>query len=195
MPKDADSQLPPFLFLPTLRRCRGSARRGKHPKENASTVLHVLASYGKCTDAPFLFSHIPDIVATQIKTRRRTSKHPCVIIFSDRDYIDHRVEDQPVECELQATDIINNKKHSVVRVKGVTTRWARKNAVLSGETTLYAPKSVIDDMTNSLFLPTGGTIEVSRSSDAYIAGKVFQLHVRTNGTKKDALTQIRFLTP
>ena len=130
-------------------------------------MLHVLASYGKCTDAPFLFSHIPDIVATQIKTRRRTSKHPCVIIFSDRDYIDHRVEDQPVECELQATDIINVKEHSVVRVRGMTSRWARKNAVLSGVTTLYAPNAVIDDMTNELIIQTGETIKVSRSGHSW----------------------------
>jgi hypothetical protein len=65
-----------------------------------------------------------------------------------------------VECELQATDIMNVTKHRVVKVKGMTTKWARKNAVESGVTTLFATNSVIDDSTDELIIPTGETIKV-----------------------------------
>ncbi|KAI2488977.1 Gametolysin peptidase M11 [Fragilaria crotonensis] len=98
----------------------------------------------------------------QTKKNRRASKHPCVVIFSDKEYLDHRVEEQPVECELQATDIMNVSKHRVVKVKGMTTKWARKNAVESGVTTLFATNSVIDDSTDELIIPTGETIKLGR---------------------------------
>jgi hypothetical protein len=86
-----------------------------------------------------------------------------VVIVSIKDYIDHRYEDQPLECELQAADKTNAKKHRVVRVKGMTTKWARKHAVVSGVTTLFASNSVIDDNTNELIIPRGETIKVSCS--------------------------------
>lgn len=98
---------------------------------------------------------------TQTKKHRRASKHPCVVIISDKQYIDHHVEDQPLECELQATDIMNVTKHNVVKVKGITTKWARKNSVKSGVTTLFASNSIIDDSTDELIIPTGETIKVS----------------------------------
>ncbi len=49
----------------------------------------------------------------------------------------------------------------MVKVKGKTTGWARKNAIESGVTTIFASNSVIDDSTNELIIPTGETIEVS----------------------------------
>ena len=89
-----------------------------------------------------------------------------MVILSEKDYVDHHYEDQPLECELQATDITNVKEHSVVRVKGMTTKWAKKYAVVSGVTTLFASNSVIDDITNELIIPTGETIKVSCSEHA-----------------------------
>jgi hypothetical protein len=98
---------------------------------------------------------------TQTKKNRRASKHPCVVIFSDKEYLDRHVEEQPVECELQSTDIMNVTKYNVVKVKGMTTKWARKNAVKSGVTTLFASNSLIDDSTDELIIPTRETIKVS----------------------------------
>ncbi|KAI2503877.1 Gametolysin peptidase M11 [Fragilaria crotonensis] len=69
--------------------------------------------------------------------------------------------DEPVECELQSTDIMNVTKYNVVKVKGMTTKWARKNAVKSGVTTLFASNSVIDDSTDELIIPTGETIKLA----------------------------------
>lgn len=66
----------------------------------------------------------PLLRRTQSNKRRRASKHPCVVIFSDKEYIDHCVEDQPLECELQSSDITNATEYSVVKVKGMTTKWS-----------------------------------------------------------------------
>jgi hypothetical protein len=93
--------------------------------------------------------------------RRRVSKHPCVVIISDKEYLDHRVEDQPLECELQATDVMNATEYNVVKLKGMTSKWARKNAIESGVTTLFATDSVIDYSTNELIIPSGNKIKVS----------------------------------
>ncbi|KAI2504195.1 Gametolysin peptidase M11 [Fragilaria crotonensis] len=57
---------------------------------------------------------------------------------------------------------MNVTKHKVVKVKGMTTKWARKNAVKSGVTTLFASNSVIDDSTDELIIPTGETIKLGR---------------------------------
>ncbi|KAI2502870.1 hypothetical protein MHU86_11617 [Fragilaria crotonensis] len=97
---------------------------------------------------------------TQTNKHRRASNHPCVALLSDKDYSDHHVEDQPLECELQATDVVNATEYTVVKVKGMTTKWARKNAVKSGVTTLFASNSVIDDSTDELIIPPGETIKL-----------------------------------
>ncbi|KAI2504207.1 Gametolysin peptidase M11 [Fragilaria crotonensis] len=68
----------------------------------------------------------------QSNKNRRASKNPCVVILSDKEYLDHHVEDQPLECELQSTD--------VVKANGI----------------------MIDDDTDELIIPTGETIELGR---------------------------------
>ncbi|KAI2503879.1 Gametolysin peptidase M11 [Fragilaria crotonensis] len=98
----------------------------------------------------------------QSNKNRRASKNPCVVILSDKEYLDHHVEDQPLECELQSTDVVKANGISVVKVKGKTTGWAKKNGIESGVTTLFASNSVIDDDTDELIIPTGETIELGR---------------------------------
>jgi hypothetical protein len=51
----------------------------------------------------------------------------------------------------------------MVDVKGLPPGWAKKNNVMSGETTMYAPDSDIDDDTDELIIPEGASIEVSSS--------------------------------
>ena len=96
----------------------------------------------------------------QTNRNRRASNHPCVVLISDKEYLDHHVEDQPLECELRASDA---NGFSVVKVKGKTTGWASQNAIESGVTTIFASNSVIDDDTKELIIPTGSTINVSTS--------------------------------
>jgi len=98
----------------------------------------------------------------QSNKNRRATKNPCVVILSDKEYLDHHVEDQPLECELQSTDVVKANGISVVKVKGKTTGWAKKNGIESGVTTLFASNSVIDDDTDELIIPTGETIELGR---------------------------------
>ena len=86
-----------------------------------------------------------------------------MVIISDKEYLDHRVEDQPLQCELQSTDMMNSTKYNVVKLKGMTSKWARKNAIESGVTTLFASNSVIDYNTNELIIPSGNKIKVSCS--------------------------------
>jgi hypothetical protein len=86
--------------------------------------------------------------------------------MSDKEYLDHRVEEQPLECELQATDVMNATEYNVVKLKGMTAKWARKNAIESGVTTLFASDSVIDYNTNELIIPSGNKIKVSCTGHA-----------------------------
>lgn len=79
----------------------------------------------------------------------------------EKQYEDRRHVDQPLECELQGEDL-NGEGYKVVRVKGLTGAWARKNNVFSGDSTIFTPDgAVIDDTTDQLLLPPGATIEVS----------------------------------
>ncbi len=84
-----------------------------------------------------------------------------MVIISEKEYLDHHVEDQPLECELQASDVMNSTEYYVVKLKGMTAKWARKNAIESGVTTVFASDSVIDYNTNELIIPSGNKIKVS----------------------------------
>ena len=88
---------------------------------------------------------------------------PCVVLITHKQYADQHSEEQPLECELQSDDIVGTNKVKMVKVKGLNTKWARKNKIESGVTTIFAPNSVIDDDSNELIIPTGETIKVSRS--------------------------------
>ena len=79
-------------------------------------------------------------------------------------YEDYRVADPPLACELQGDDL-NGEQYKMVRIKDLTSRWARKNNITSGETTIFVPAGAeIADKTNELFIPSGATIKVSSPS-------------------------------
>ena len=87
------------------------------------------------------------------------------MVLSHKQYIDHHFEEQPLECELQSQDVLNVKQYKVVKVEGLTTRWARKNGIESGVTTLFASNAVIDDDSSALIIPTNVTIKVSQLTE------------------------------
>ena len=82
-----------------------------------------------------------------------------MVVVSEKDYEDHREEEQPLECELRGQDL-NGTNYKTIRVKGLKSSWAKKNKVESGRTTLYAANSYIDDETDELIIPTGEALEV-----------------------------------
>jgi hypothetical protein len=93
----------------------------------------------------------------------RRSKQGCVVVISHRQFEDHHVEDQPLECELQGEDL-NGQAYKMVRVANRTTGWARKNNFESGESTIFATSGAeIIDGTGELIIPSGSTIEVSNA--------------------------------
>ena len=81
--------------------------------------------------------------------------------MSQKQYEDHHVEDQPLECELQGEDL-NGLAYKMVRVANRTTSWARKNNMESGESTIFATGGAeINDDAGELIIPSDSTILVS----------------------------------
>jgi hypothetical protein len=103
-----------------------------------------------------------EIRRTLINENRLSQKSPCVVVFSDALFLDHRVEERPMECELQSADKMNANKFKIVTVRGLSTKWAKKHNVESGVTTLFASNAVIDDDSNELIIPTNATIKVNQ---------------------------------
>ena len=62
---------------------------------------------------------------TNANGRPQTS--PWVVFLAHKQYLDHHFEEQPLECELQSDDIVDAKQYKMVKVKGLTAEWARKN--------------------------------------------------------------------
>jgi hypothetical protein len=91
--------------------------------------------------------------------RRRRSKKSCLVLVSEKDYEDRRHEDQPLECVLQGADL-NGTRYKKVRLKGLTSRWAKENKIASGQSTIFSQSAEIDDGAGELVIPAGGTIEV-----------------------------------
>lgn len=96
------------------------------------------------------------------KDRRRTQKSPCVVVLSHTLYLDGHVQEEPLECELQSADNLNGEQHTIIKVRGLTTKWGRKNNIESGVTTLFASNSVIDGDSRELIIPTNETIKLGR---------------------------------
>jgi ubiquitin C-terminal hydrolase len=67
--------------------------------------------------------------------------------------------EQAIQCELRGEDL-NGMFYNKVNVKGINGKWARKNKVESGVTTLFAENSIIDDTLSELEIPLGQTIQV-----------------------------------
>jgi hypothetical protein len=102
----------------------------------------------------------PNVGGESRTNRKRKFKHACVILFAEKDYVDHRKEEQPIECELRGEDL-NGTNYKLVRIKGLKASWAEKNKVISGSTTLFADDFVIDEETNELVIPAGEALEVN----------------------------------
>ncbi len=105
-------------------------------------------------------------------TTRRRSKRECVVFLIHKQYEGNFHVDQPLDCELQGEDL-HGKKYKMVRVKGLTTKWALQNNVTSGVTTIFAPEgAVIDDQTNELVVPSGTVVNVRTiiSNDCLLLG-------------------------
>jgi hypothetical protein len=82
------------------------------------------------------------------------------VLIVEVEYETPRKVDEPLACELRG-DNVKGSIYTIVRVKGLTTSWAKKNNITSGVTTLFANNSVIDDQTNELMIPRGQPIEVN----------------------------------
>jgi hypothetical protein len=95
------------------------------------------------------------------KSKRHRSKRECVAILIEKQYDDNsRDANQTLKCELQGEDL-NGEQYMMVRVKGVTSSWARENNVTSGVTTIFAPNGAdIDDETRELDIPSNAEIKV-----------------------------------
>ncbi len=90
----------------------------------------------------------------------RKSKAGCLIVISHKQFEDHHIEEQPLECELQGEDL-NGEVYKLVRVANRTTSWARKNKLLSGESTIFATAGAdINYNKGELVIPQGSTIQV-----------------------------------
>jgi hypothetical protein len=77
------------------------------------------------------------------------------------EYEDHREEDKPLACELQG-EYLNGNLYQMVRIKGLTTKWARRHNITSGTSTIFVPDVAdIVDRTSELVIPSGATIKVS----------------------------------
>ena len=94
-------------------------------------------------------------------------KRACLVLLSEKEYADHHAEDQPVLCELHPDDRKSGARYQAVKINGLTSRWARKNNILSGVTTLFAESSLIDDSTNELLIPSHSTIKVVHTVNAF----------------------------
>jgi hypothetical protein len=100
------------------------------------------------------------------KSNHRRSIVPCVALEIFAEYQDKRHVDEPLACELQGEDL-NGRQYRMIRIKGLTSKWAQKNNVTSGATTIFAPGGAfINDRTSELYIPSGATITVRSLQDA-----------------------------
>ena len=88
-----------------------------------------------------------------------------MIVVFDVTYEDFRASDPPLGCELQGDDL-NGRLYKMVRINGLTSKWARKNNVTSGDNTISFPEGAyIIEATNQLLFPAESTIKVSPHRD------------------------------
>jgi hypothetical protein len=103
---------------------------------------------------------------------RRRSKRECIAVMFVMQYEDHRHVDEPLGCELLGEDL-NGKPYDMVRIKGITSDWARKNNVTSGATTIFVPSGAdIDDSMSQLVIPIGSTINVSHHASSHASARL-----------------------
>jgi hypothetical protein len=92
--------------------------------------------------------------------KQRGFKNSCLLLTVEKDYEDHREEDQSLECELRGNHL-NGTSFKMVRIKGLKTDWARENKIKSGMTELFVDNFIIDDDTNELIIPKTKTLKVN----------------------------------
>ena len=110
---------------------------------------------------------IPRALQQRGNGTRRRSRRECIAVVFEMEYEDHRDVDEPLACELLGEDL-NGKPYGMVQIKGITSKWARNNNVMSGVTTIFVPSGAdIDDSARELVIPTGSTIQVSRHIQSY----------------------------
>jgi hypothetical protein len=110
---------------------------------------------------------IPRALQQRGNGTRRRSRSECIAVVFETEYEDHRDVDEPLACELLGEDL-NGKPYGMVRIKGITSKWARKNKVKSGVTTIFVPSGAdIDDSARELVIPTGSAIQVSLHIPSY----------------------------
>jgi hypothetical protein len=89
------------------------------------------------------------------------ARQGCVVVISHKQFEDHHVEEQPLECELQGEDL-NGEVYKLVRVANRTTSWARKNKLskVVKAQSLQPAGADINYNKGELVIPQGSTIQV-----------------------------------
>jgi hypothetical protein len=103
-----------------------------------------------------LFLQVP-LHGRETATLRKLKK-PCVVIVTEKFFQNYDVEG--LSCQLATQDLTNGQRFQMLRVQGLTSRWAMKNKLKSGITTLFAKDAQIDDKHDTLIFPPGVTIKV-----------------------------------
>jgi hypothetical protein len=100
---------------------------------------------------------VPALHGRDIATLRKLKK-PCVVMVAQKFFQRDNVEG--LTCLLASQDLTNGQRSQIVRVKGLTLKWAKKNRLISGVTTIFAKTAQIDDKVDTLIFPPGVTIKV-----------------------------------
>jgi hypothetical protein len=82
---------------------------------------------------------------------RRRLTTGCIILIIHKRYSNDYEHDEPIECELQEEDLMQ-ESYRTLRVQNFTTSWAMKNQIISGITTLFSKEAEIDLKSNELLI-------------------------------------------
>jgi hypothetical protein len=132
-------------FVKQFGRANGHFRNNK--------TMKILMIYSRFVH----YTQLLPLHGREIATLRKLKK-PCVVMVAEKHLDNYNVEG--LTCQLASQDLINGAKSQLVRVKGLTLAWARKNKVISGVTTLFAKNIQIDDKTDTLIFPRGVKVKV-----------------------------------
>ena len=95
--------------------------------------------------------------------KRHKANHECVAVISIVMFGKGQPSIEELNCELDDDDRTNGTVTKIVKVKGLSAKWARKNGVKSGITTILPTYSEIDGGSNELIVASGSSIEVSHT--------------------------------
>ena len=97
--------------------------------------------------------------STKVVSRRQGTR-ACLVILAEKQYADHRSEDQPVQCELHTDDRKDGARTLTVTIDILTSSWARENNVLSGARTTFDETARLDDFLNEVMITKSAPIRV-----------------------------------